>query len=151
MEVLDCQKSRRSRPAVSRNCPPTTGPLSRVSYSIAMDICERIIKARDEGNSIVRIEVSAADSPEDAAERLGLWKTAAHHEISEEEAKGVLCAVLVEDMAYSSPIVPPSEARDLATAFILSFHDEDARYFTNAAWKSPRANSRNGNLDMSSW
>ncbi|RQP24909.1 hypothetical protein DZC73_08565 [Albitalea terrae] len=63
-----------------------------------------------------------------------------YFEVSEEEAESVLVAVLVKDMAYGSPLVPPDEAVTLADAFLKSLGGgKDARYFTNGEFGKARS------------
>jgi hypothetical protein len=113
-------------------------------------ICERIVAARDAGISIVRIDTTQVDAPEEAARRLGLGEAAAARAITEGEARAILGAVLAEDMAYSVAVVEPAEAARLAEAFVEAFRGEPARYFTNGTWRI-QAHGRSGNLGLSGW
>ena len=94
---------------------------------------------------IVRIEDTHVATPIEAARLFGLFDSSAvYHEVSKQEAKSALVAVLVKDMAYGSPLMPPDEAADLAEAFVRSLAGEDARYFTNGEFGKPRSHPNVG-------
>jgi hypothetical protein len=118
-----------------------TGPSEHTSLP---SICERIANARG-GDLIVRIEDASAATPAEAARLFGLFDSPdIYFEVSRDEAKCVLVAVLIEDMAYGSPLVAPEEAAKLADAFFESFASEDAKYFTNGEFGKPRSHPDSG-------
>ena len=105
-----------------------------------MDICQRILHARPGGELIVRIEAADAASPGEVARRFGLADVpGAYVEIDAAEARSVLAAVLAEDMAYGSPLMPRAAAEHLAREFIGLFGREQVRFYTNGEWGRPRA------------
>lgn len=116
-----------------------------------MNICERISEARDEGASIVRILSVSVASPLEAARALGLWDSAANFELTQSDAAAVLCALLVEDMAYNSPIVPVREAEELTKEFIEAIGGEDSMFFTNARWAKPSRVRHTASLELKGW
>lgn len=115
-----------------------TGPLKPATPP---SICERIAAARG-GDLIVRIENTSAVTSSEAARLFGLFDSPdIYFEVAKEQAKSVLVAVLVKDMAYGSPLVQANEADELADAFFDSFAGDDARYFTNGELGKPRSSS----------
>lgn len=109
-----------------------------LKYATIPSVCERIATARG-GDLIVRIEDIGVATPLEAARLFGLFESPEiYFEVSEAEAKSVLVAVLVKDMAYGSPLVPPGDAVALADAFFGSFAANGARYFTNGEFGKPR-------------
>lgn len=89
----------------------------------AATLCDRIVAAR--GGGIVRIVSAPMDAPTDAARLFGLsGEPGVYVEVPEDEARAVLVAVLVVDMAYGCPLVPAAEAAALAEAFVETFRDE---------------------------
>lgn len=107
-------------------------------------VCERVAEARG-GELIVRIESTCVSTPVEAARLFGLSDSAVvYNEVSREEAGSVLVEVLVKDMAYGCPLVPPDAAADLADAFLRSVQGEDARYFTNGTFGRPRLHANCG-------
>lgn len=103
-----------------------------------LDIVSRIMAARG-GDSIVDIRNEWADSVEVAANKFGLASSPGiYFEVSRQEAKAVLKAILAEDMAYSCELMPQLDAEKLASAFVGEFIDEAARYYTNGDFGKPR-------------
>jgi len=104
-----------------------------------MDICQDIIQARGAGDLIVRIEPVAVECPMQAARLFGLFDAPdIYVEVSKDEARAVLVAMLVKDMAYGCPLVAPAEASRLADAFLGAIGSGTRRYFTNGDYGRPR-------------
>lgn len=94
---------------------------------------------------IVRIEDTSALTTSEAARLFGLFDSPdIYSEVSLEEARAVLVAVLIKDMAYGSPLVQPEEAAELADLFLGAFACDDARYFTNGEFGKPRSSPNIG-------
>ena len=54
-------------------------------------------------------------------------------EVSPEKARSILEAVLHQDLAYSSEVMPRERAQALATEFVAS-QPEGVKYFSNGDW-----------------
>lgn len=104
-------------------------------------ICERIAAARG-GDLVVRIEQGSVATPSDAARLFGLFDSPdIYVEVSLQEAKAVLLALLVKDMAYGSPLVEPEAASELVDSFFGSFPGDEVRCFTNGEFGKPRTST----------
>lgn len=105
---------------------------------MALEIVSRIVDARG-GDLIVGVQSDIANSVEDAAAKFGLATSPdTYFEVTPEEAKAVLRAVLAFDMAYHCELVPSAEADNLASEFVDAFVDQKATYFTNGEFGRPR-------------
>lgn len=103
-----------------------------------MDIASRIVIARG-GDLIVGIRPFQVASILDAARLFGLRAVSeTYHEVSAHEAERVIEIVLLEDMAYHSPLVPPQDAALLAREFVAEFLNEEPHFYTNGEFGLPR-------------
>jgi hypothetical protein len=109
-----------------------------------MNIASRIATARGE-DLIVEIRNVQVASVSEAAGLFGLSTVAEiYHEVSASEAERVIWAVLIEDMAYSRPLVPRDVANLLAREFIEEFALEEPHFYTNGEYGMPRSHTNIG-------
>jgi hypothetical protein len=105
---------------------------------MTLEIVSQIIAARG-GDLIVGVKNEIASSVEHAAGKFGLATSPdTYFEITSEEAKAVLKAVLAFDMAYHCEWVPLPEADRLASTFVDIFESQGPTYYTNGEYGRPR-------------
>ena len=107
-------------------------------------MCARLREARGD-DVIVGVENVWAASADEVAALFGLatapW---IYREISRDEARAVLVAVLEKDMAYRCDLMTPAAAAFLADAFLGLFDSARARHFTNGEYGQPRGRFGHG-------
>jgi hypothetical protein len=122
-----------SDPKLAFNCDN-----SEIKLSMTLDFVSRIVDARG-GDLIVGVQSDIANSVENAAGKFGLVTSPdTYFEITSEEAKAVLRAVLAFDLAYHCELMPSPEADRLASEFVDSFEGKGATYYTNGEFGKPR-------------
>lgn len=103
-----------------------------------MDITGKILQACG-GQAIAEVRRFEATSVAEAAAQFGLLASPhIYAEISAEEARAVLIAILHEDMAYGTQRLPLEQARELTAAFFAALGAGPARFYTNGEFGRPR-------------
>jgi hypothetical protein len=83
-------------------------------------------------------------TPDDAAAHFGLRPLGAKwRAIDRKTSERVLFALLIEDMAFSSPRLSTEEAEEAISSFLSPF-TSGARFYTNGSWEAGWTRSEDG-------
>lgn len=100
-----------------------------------MDVAAEIHAARNCGAVHCGLSARPTPSVSELAAEFGLADDPAFYkEIAADAARRLAAAVINQDMAYNTEIVPAARAAELAERFIAQFGTEGVRFYTNGTF-----------------